>query len=252
VRLAQVFSNLLNNSAKYTTPGGRIWLVAETVGNKAIVRVRDNGLGIPLDSLPRIFEMFSQVDANMERSQGGLGIGLTLVRRLVEMHGGTVEAHSDGPGQGSEFSVILPLLEKAIEDQGSRSGRGEPVAASLKRRILIVDDNHDSAMSLGMMLTLMGNETRLAHDGLAAVEAASNFLPDIVLLDIGLPKLNGYEACRRMRTHAWSKDMVIVALTGWGQEDDRRRSAEAGFNHHMVKPIEVIEIEKILGELKRQ
>ena len=214
VRLAQVFSNLLNNSAKYTEPGGRIWLTAEVSGHEVAVRVRDTGLGIPADALPRIFEMFSQVDRNMERAQGGLGIGLTLVRRLVEMHDGKVEARSDGPGRGSEFTVRLPL---AAEDAVARPLPPDdgPTATS-NRRILIVDDNRDSAMSLGMMLGLMGNETRTAHDGLAAVEAAAEFRPDLILLDIGLPKLNGYDACRRIRKQPWSAGMVIVALTGWG------------------------------------
>ena len=247
VRLAQVFSNLLNNSAKYTEPGGRIWLTAEVSGHEVAVRVRDTGLGIPADALPRIFEMFSQVDRNMERAQGGLGIGLTLVRRLVEMHGGTVEVRSDGPGRGSEFTVRLPL---AAEGAGGRRAAtaGDGPAATSKRRILIVDDNHDSAMSLGMMLDLMGNETRTAHDGLAAVEAAGEFRPDVILLDIGLPKLNGYDACRRIREQPWSRGMVIVALTGWGQEEDRRRSADAGFDHHMVKPVEVDALAKLLAE----
>ena len=246
VRLAQVFSNLLNNSAKYTEPGGRIWLTAEVSGHEVAVRVRDTGLGIPAEALPRIFEMFSQVDRNMEQAQGGLGIGLTLVRRLVEMHGGTVEARSEGPGKGSEFIVRLPLMkEGAVGRQAPTTGDGP--ATTSKRRILIVDDNHDSAMSLGMMLNLMGNDTRTAHDGLAAVEAAGEFRPDVILLDIGLPKLNGYEACRRIREQPWSKGMVIVALTGWGQDEDRRRSEEAGFNHHMVKPVEVDALEKVLA-----
>ena len=169
--------------------------------------------------------------------QGGLGIGLTLVRRLVEMHGGTVEARSDGPGRGSEFTVRLPLAADGAVGRRAATADDGPAATS-KRRILIVDDNHDSAMSLGMMLDLMGNETRTAHDGLAAVEAAGEFRPDVILLDIGLPKLNGYDACRRIREQPWSRGMVIVALTGWGQEEDRRRSADAGFDHHMVKPVE--------------
>ena len=246
VRLAQVFSNLLNNSAKYTEPGGRIWLAAEVSGHEVAVRVRDTGLGIPAEALPRIFEMFSQVDRNMERAQGGLGIGLTLVRRLVELHGGKVEARSDGPSRGSEFTVRLPLMkEGVIGSHVPTTADGRPT--TLKQRILIVDDNHDSALSLGMMLDLMGNDTRTAHDGLAAVEAAAEFRPDLILLDIGLPKLNGYEACRRIREQPWSKGMVIVALTGWGQEQDRRRSAEAGFDHHMVKPVEVAGLEKLLA-----
>ncbi len=242
-RLAQVFLNLLNNSAKYTQPGGRIWLVAESFESEVSVKVRDNGLGIPAEALPRIFQMFSQVDRNMEMAQGGLGIGLTLVRRLVEMHGGTVDAHSDGPGHGSEFTVRLPILKKAqVVAPLPTITDGLPA----KRRILIVEDNQDSAMSLSTMLKLMGNETHTAHDGLAAVEAAEQFRPDMILLDIGLPKMNGYDTCRYIRGQAWSGGMEIVALTGWGQEEDRRRSKEAGFDHHMVKPVEIPAIEKLL------
>jgi PAS domain S-box-containing protein len=247
-RLAQVFSNLLNNSAKYTEPGGRISLVAEVLGDEVAVRVRDNGVGIPAEAMPRLFQMFSQVDCNMERAQGGLGIGLTLVRRLAEMHGGRVEAHSDGPGKGSEFVVRLPVLKPDRVSSRTPATDDGPVAASVKRRILIVDDNHDSAMSLGMMLKLLGNETHTAHDGLSAVTAADQLRPDIILLDIGLPKLNGHDACRRIREQPWSNGTVIVALTGWGQEEDRRRSQEAGFNHHLVKPVEMAALEKLLGE----
>ncbi len=245
-RLAQVFSNLLNNAAKYTEPGGRISLTAGLSGAEVVIRLVDNGMGIPAEALPRIFEMFSQVDRNMERSQGGLGIGLTLVRRLVEMHGGTVEAHSDGPGRGSQFIVRLPILDAASIGATSQSDNGLSVAA--KRRILVVDDNRDSATTLGMMLKLMGNDTRTVHDGMAAVEAAEEFRPDMILLDIGLPKLNGYDACRRIREKAWSKGMVIVALTGWGQDEDRRRSQEAGFDHHLVKPVEIATLDALLRE----
>jgi CheY-like chemotaxis protein len=245
-RLAQVFSNLLNNAAKYTEPGGRISLTAELAGIEVVVKVRDNGLGVPAEALPKLFQMFSQVDRNMERAQGGLGIGLTLVRRLVEMHGGTVAAHSEGPGKGSDFVVRLPVLKHDGATSQRPAKDSGPAAAPPKRRILIVDDNHDSAMSLGMMLDLMGNETRIAHDGLAAVETAEQFRPDIILLDIGLPKLNGYDACRRIRGQPWSKGMVIVALTGWGQEEDRRRSREAGFDHHLVKPVEIAALQAIL------
>jgi PAS domain S-box-containing protein len=245
-RLAQVFSNLLNNSAKYTEPGGRISLTGEMLKGEVVVRVRDNGLGIPAEAMPRLFQMFSQVDRNMERAQGGLGIGLTLVRRLTEMHGGTVQAHSEGPGKGSEFIVRLPVL-KANPQTATVQGDGG-VAATAKRRILVVDDNQDSAISLGMMLRLMGNEIQTAHDGLAAVEAAREFRPDMILLDIGLPKINGYDACRRIREQPWSRGMVIVALTGWGQEEDRRRSREAGFDHHLVKPVEIDALRTLLRE----
>jgi CheY-like chemotaxis protein/anti-sigma regulatory factor (Ser/Thr protein kinase) len=250
VRLAQVFSNLLNNAAKYTEPGGRITLTAEQEGAEAVVRVRDNGLGIPVEAQPRIFEMFSQVDRNMEREQGGLGIGLSLVRRLVEMHGGSVEVTSEGPGQGSEFTVRIPVL-KELGSAAKGRAIGAADAPGAKRRILVVDDNRDAADSLGMMLKLMGNEVRTAADGLAAVELAETYLPEMILMDIGLPKLNGYDACRRIRKYAWSTEMFIVALTGWGQEEDRRRSQEAGFDQHLVKPVEIESLSKLLTQVKR-
>jgi CheY-like chemotaxis protein len=190
--------------------------------------------------------MFSQVDRNLERAQGGLGIGLTLVRRLVEMHGGTVEARSGGPGRGSQFFVRLPVLNTTPQPAPTQSDEG--LAATTKKKILVVDDNQDSAMSLGMMLRLMGNDIRTAHDGLAAVEAAARFQPDMILLDIGLPKLNGYDACRQIREQPWSKETIIVALTGWGQDEDRRRSHEAGFDHHLVKPVEISALQALLSE----
>lgn len=244
-RLAQVFSNLLTNSAKYTPSGGQISLTAERFANEVAVTVRDNGLGIPAESMPKIFEMFSQVEHNMERAQGGLGIGLTLVRRLVEMHGGTIAVRSDGPGQGSAFTVRLPVVEST---QPAAAVQGEHgVAATGQRRILVVEDNEDSAMSLGMMLALMGHEIHTAHDGLAAVAAAQQFRPDLILLDIGLPKLNGYDACFRIRQQPWASGMAIVALTGWGQDEDRRRSKEAGFDQHLVKPVQPADLEKLLA-----
>ncbi len=246
VRLAQVFANLLNNAAKYTDRGGKIWLSAERQGSDAVVSVRDTGLGIPREMLGKVFELFTQVDRTLEKSQGGLGIGLTLVRRLAEMHGGSVEARSEGYGKGSEFAVRLPALLVA---PSRAEGAAEERAPSSRRRILVVDDNRDSAISLGMMLELMGNEVRTAHDGLEAVRAAEVFRPGVVLLDIGLPKLNGYEAARRIRDEAWGRDMVLIAVTGWGQEEDKRRSKEAGFNFHMVKPVEPADLEKLLAGL---
>ncbi len=249
-RLAQVFLNLLNNSAKYTPQGGHVWLTVERQNGEAVVRVRDTGVGIAAEMLPRIFELFTQVEGSLERSHGGLGIGLALVRRLVEMHGGTVEAHSDGLGRGSEFLVRLPILVQPTHEQPLASGDNEKVAAAPKRRILVVDDNRDSATSLSMMLSLMGNDTRTAHDGLEAVEAAGAFRPDVILLDIGLPKLNGYDVCRRIREQPWGKSMVVVAMTGWGQEEDKRRSNEAGFNQHMVKPVDPAILEKLLVGLE--
>ena len=247
VRLAQVFSNLLNNSAKYTESGGQLSVIAEILKDEVVVRFLDNGLGIPPDALPRIFEMFSQVDRNMDRAQGGLGIGLALVRRLVEMHGGYVQARSEGLGRGSEFTVRLPI-QSVADSEGVSTVSSSAETSSSKRRILVVDDNRDSAETLSVMLEFLGNEAMIANDGLAAVEMAERFRPEIILLDIGLPKLNGYDACRRIRQESWSKDMFIVALTGWGQDEDRRRSAEAGFNRHVVKPVEFENLEKILAE----
>jgi PAS domain S-box-containing protein len=244
-RLAQVFWNLLNNSAKYTDPGGRIDLSAQSEGKEVVVTVRDTGIGIPTEALAGLFNLFSQVDHSLERAQGGLGIGLALVKGLVEMHGGTVEARSAGVGQGSEFVVRLPLAEGEWEEKRPPAVEATPVCP--RRRILIVDDNRDGAASLGMMLSLLGHDTRTAHDGLEALELAEAFRPEVVLLDIGLPKLNGYDVCRRIREQPWGRGLFIVAVTGWGQEDDRRRSREAGFNQHVVKPLDVTVLEQLLA-----
>jgi CheY-like chemotaxis protein len=246
-RLAQVFVNLLNNAAKYTERGGRIRLTAERQGSDAVVAVRDTGVGIAADQLPRIFDMFSQVARSLERSQGGLGVGLSLVRRLVEVHGGRIEARSDGPGRGSEFVVRLPVVVEASVPKPAE--RPEPAAPRSSLRILIVDDNRDGADSLGMMLRMMGNDTRTAYDGQQGVAAAGEFRPDVILLDIGLPRLNGYEACCRIRELPWGRGVVLIAVTGWGQEEDRRRSHEAGFDHHLVKPVDPQALMKLLAEL---
>jgi PAS domain S-box-containing protein len=244
-RLAQVFGNLLNNSSKYTRPNGQISLSAQRNGNDVQVTVKDDGAGIPTDKLDSIFDMFMQVDRTAERSQGGLGIGLTLVKRLAEMHGGSIEARSAGEGQGSEFVVRLPILQKAAEV--SSTATDARVESSMQRRILIVDDNKDSADSLAMLLEITGNKTFMAHDGVEAVEAIEKHRPEVVLLDIGLPKLDGYEVCRRVREQPWGKDIVVIALTGWGQEDDRRKSEEAGFNGHLVKPVDYDKLLQLLG-----
>ncbi len=246
-RLAQVFGNLLNNACKYTEPGGRISLTAERQGDEVEVRVKDTGLGIPGDQLATIFDMFMQVDRSLERSQGGLGIGLTLVKRLVEMHGGSVEAHSAGPGLGSEFVVRLPLAAAESEDQKPAAPVERAPAAA--HRVLIVDDNLDAALSLSTLLKMTGSETRTAHDGLEAVEVAADFRPDVVLLDLGLPKLNGYDVCRRIREYPWGQRMVLVALTGWGLEEDRRLSRAAGFDHHLVKPVDFTDLMGLLADL---
>jgi PAS domain S-box-containing protein len=260
-RLAQVFANLLNNAAKYTNPGGRIWVTVERQGSDAVVRVRDNGVGIPADMLSSIFDMFAQVDRSLERTHGGLGIGLTLVKRLVEMHGGSVAVNSpplecgdaSPHSKGSEFVIRLPLVVSAGSsapwgpaESGTRPG------ATTSRRILVVDDNVDSANSLAMLLGEIGNEIRTANDGLAALEAAGEFRPDVMLLDIGMPKLNGYEVARRVRAEPWGGKVFLVALTGWGQDDDRCKSAEAGFDHHLVKPVRLATLEELLATFESQ
>jgi PAS domain S-box-containing protein len=235
-RLSQVVGNLLSNACKFTDKGGHVWLSVEQDGQQAVVRVRDSGIGLAAENLARVFEMFSQVDTSLERSRDGLGIGLTLVKSLVEMHGGRVEARSDGLGRGSEFVVRLPVLADTSESRTPAVPRVSTPA--VPRRVLIVDDNHDGAKSLAMLLELDGHETHQAYDGVEAVEAAGRLRPDVVLLDIGLPGVNGYEACSRIRREPWGRDIVLVALTGWGKEEDRHRSREAGFDAHMVKPVD--------------
>jgi signal transduction histidine kinase len=249
-RLAQVFLNLLNNSAKYTERGGQIWLSAERQDDTVVVRVRDNGAGIPPQMLPRIFEMFTQVDRSLERAQGGLGIGLTLVRRLVEMHGGSVEAHSEGTGKGSEFIVRLFVARNAgLENPSEGSNGGDAGPAGRRHRILVVDDNQDAANSLAMLLRMKGHDVRTAYDGLEAVDAAATHKPDVVLLDVGLPRLNGFDVARRIREGESQGHVVLVALTGWGHDEDRRRSKEAGFDHHMVKPADPAALDRVLESL---
>ena len=248
-RLVQVFLNLLNNAAKYTERGGRIDLRAELQGSDVVVSVTDTGIGIPADKLPTLFEMFSQVEEALSRSQGGLGIGLCLVKRLVEMHGGSVEAKSGGLGQGSEFVVRLPIVvEQTYPRQVSDDGDQAQPTSDL--RILVVDDNRDAAESLAMLLKMMGNNVHTAHDGEEAVTAAREFQPQLVLCDIGLPKLNGYEACRQMKAQAWDKNMILIAVTGWGQANDRRKAREAGFDDHLVKPVDPQALMKLLAKLE--
>src|SRR5579875_223458 len=250
IRLAQSIGNLLNNAAKYTEEGGCIWLSVERCGDMVTFRVRDNGIGIPPDMLSSIFELFKQVNRSLDRSQGGLGIGLTLVHKLIGMHGGRVEAFSGGPNQGSEFVVYLPIAHAEEMARGTGetpatvSGTGKmPVAVGgtgvspvVRRRVLIVDDNTDAAHSLAMLMEIGGHEARLCYDGLSALAEAQKFLPEVVLLDIGLPGLDGLEVARRLRALNLSPRPMLVALTGYGQYDDQRRSQEAGFDHHLVKP----------------
>jgi PAS domain S-box-containing protein len=245
-RLAQVVSNLLNNAAKYTPAEGHIWLTAEQQDGEAVIRVKDTGIGIPAEMLAPVFEMFMQVECTSERSQGGLGIGLMLVKRLVEMHGGTVQACSEGPGRGSEFTVRLPLI--AIEKRRAEGGI-RPVSEGPSRRILVVDDNVDSAESLAVILRLSGHEVRTAHDGPSAINLAATFMPDVALLDIGMPGLNGHDTGRRVRELQGLEKIVLIAVTGFGQGEDRQRTAEAGFHTHLVKPVDPAALQEVLASL---
>jgi signal transduction histidine kinase len=245
-RLAQVFSNLLTNSAKYTPPGGKVRLTAVRQGGAVVVSVRDTGIGIPAASLPTIFDMFSQVDRSVERTTGGLGIGLALVKGLTEMHGGTVSAASDG--SGSTFTVTLPVPAARPEPPPSAQPAGERNGGA--HRVLVVDDNRDGAESLARMLEIRGHDVWVAHDGIEAVEQARRHKPDVVLMDVGMPHLNGYEATRRIREQDWGAGMTIIALTGWGQDHDRALSREAGCDGHLVKPVSLPDLEQRLSELR--
>ncbi len=253
VRLAQVVGNLLTNAAKYTEPGGRIWLTAGRDGDMAVLRVRDNGIGIAPPMLPRIFELFVQVEHASARAQGGLGIGLTLVKNLVEMHNGIVHARSEGLGKGSEFVVRLPLLAQ-VHDQAQVGQAGQPALSPAPSgyRLLVVDDNQDAADSLAMLLRLQGHEVRVAFSGVAALEMTKTYWPDMVFLDIGMPGMDGYEVARRLRLTPGLENVMLAALTGWGQQEDRRRTAEAGFDHHLVKPPEPAAVEGILAGFKHR
>jgi PAS domain S-box-containing protein len=242
VRLTQILTNLLNNAVRYTSHGGRVSVIVERHGEQAIVTVRDTGIGIPSDQLENIFEMFTQAEESHHGAHVGLGIGLTLVKRLAELHGGHVEAHSEGLGMGSEFVVRLPGLSAPAEDKPAPANAERPHLAS--RRVLVVEDNVDSAATLEALLKIAGHETRVAHDGPEAVEQAEAFRPEVVLLDLGLPKMGGLEVCRWVRAQPWSERVTVVALTGWGQDTDRRRTSEAGFDDHLVKPVDP---EKVLG-----
>jgi len=245
-RLAQAFSNLLNNAAKYTEPGDQVCLTAEQQGDEVAVTVKDTGIGIPTDMLPRIFEIFTQVDRSLEKTQGGLGIGLALVRRLVEMHGGSIQASSEGLGKGSEFVVRLPVISVPTFPAPWKVDNEPQRASCAPCRIVVADDNEDCATSMGMMLKIMGNEVHVAYDGVQAIKAAEVFRPHVLILDIGMPNLNGYDTARHIREQPWSKDITLVALTGWGQDEDKRRSREAGFDHHLVKPVNLTALEQLV------
>ncbi|MGH6612391.1 MAG: hybrid sensor histidine kinase/response regulator [Burkholderiaceae bacterium] len=245
-RLSQALCNLLVNAAKYTPTGGEISVDVRRSGGDAIISIKDSGVGISSEMLEEIFAMFTQVDRSLENSQTGLGIGLTVVRRLIQMHGGTVEAKSEGLGRGSEFIVKLPVAVNQADDLARIESR-TPNSTGNGRRILIADDNEDAATSLAMVLNMMGNETRTVPDGLTAVNTGAIFAPEIMLLDIGMPKMDGYDAARRIRSEPWGKRLILVALTGRSQDDDRRRSHEAGFDFHLVKPVDPAELEKLLA-----
>jgi CheY-like chemotaxis protein len=246
-RMSQVVSNLLNNAAKYMEEGGRMWLTAENGNGEVILRVRDEGVGIPPEMLSQIFGLFTQVDRSLDRSEGGLGIGLALVQSLIEMHGGSVAAFSDGPGRGSEIVVRLPVLriERVADPQEKTMLEDTPVRSG--RRVLVVDDNVDSAESLSMLLELSGHEVYMAHDGEQALAEFERRRPDAVLLDIGLPKLDGFEVARRLRSDGRNSDLLLIALTGYGKDDDRSRGRNAGFDHHLVKPVEPETLMKLLA-----
>ena len=245
-RIVQVICNLISNAAKYTPPGGRITVSARRQDGALEFSVRDTGIGIPQDMLQKVFDMFTQVTQSVERSQGGLGIGLTLVKRLVELHGGTVEARSAGPGRGSEFVVRLPEHPEAAMTTRV-AALPEAATPAAGRRILVADDNRDAADSLAFMLRLAGHEVRIAYDGQQAIDMAEAFRPALALIDIGMPRLNGYETARRLRAKPYGETMLLIALTGWGQADDRNRSLAAGFDHHMVKPVDPSMLERLLA-----
>ena len=237
-RLSQVISNLLNNAAKFTPRGGRITLKVEREGDQAVLRVRDTGIGIAPEALAVIFEMFAQADHSLERSHAGLGVGLTLVRRIIDLHGGTVEARSDGLGRGAEFVVRLPALSRQRAGAGTQERKLGADGAETALRILVVDDNVDSAVTMAALLGMYGHDVRTAHDGVQALEEARRFAPDVVILDIGLPKMNGYTVACRIRERTDALQPLLIAVTGWGQEEDRLRSKAAGFDHHLVKPVD--------------
>lgn len=250
VRLAQVFTNLLNNSAKYTERGGRIRITAECCGGHVEVVVHDDGIGIAPEELSRVFDLFMQVDRPIERRAGGLGIGLTLVRRLVELHDGSVTVHSEGLGRGTTMRVRLPL---AVADEvAPASAEAVDAGSTAGMTILVADDNRDNVETLALMLELQGHEVATAHDGVEALAAAERVRPQVAFLDLGMPEMNGYDVCRALRALPFGADVCVVALTGWGQEDDRRRTQDAGFDHHLVKPVDFADIDRLLAECLRR
>jgi PAS domain S-box-containing protein len=252
VRLSQVISNLLNNAAKYTEDGGQIWLAAREEQGQAVIIVRDTGSGIPPEMLPRIFDMFAQLDGTMRRAQGGLGIGLTLAKKLVEMHGGHIEARSDGAGRGSEFTVRLPLVTKVPRAEAPRyapSVQAQPLPA---HKILVVDDAPAAAQMLAKLLERLGQDVRTAHSAAEALDRVGEHLPEVIISDLGMPHVDGLELARRLRAISTMRPAVLVALTGYGQESDRQRSSEAGFDHHLVKPVRLETLQELLASLPQK
>ena len=247
-RLAQVFANLLTNASKFTHANGHIWLTVTRDEGTVNISVKDDGIGIPVEKQGQVFDMFSQIEQPVENSQKGLGIGLSLVKRLVEMHNGAVEIKSNGLGTGCEFTVRLPVLNEVVVPTAEPKIKDAAIANSL--RVLVVDDNRDAVKSLAMVLKLTGHEVETAYDGREAVDAAAMFKPDVVLLDLGLPKINGYEACRQIRDHEWGRNIKIIAVTGWGQEEDRQKTNDADFDRHLVKPVKPAVLLELLAELQ--
>jgi len=246
VRLAQVFANLLNNAAKYTKRGGRIMLRCGVEGGKAAVTVSDNGIGIDATVLPKIFEMFAQADRSLERTHAGLGVGLTLARRLIELHGGRIEARSEGLGKGSRFTVTLPLAQPVIEAAARPAAAAATASNGDSHRILLVDDNEDFTASLAALLRAMGHEVRVASNGADGLKLAAEYGPAYAFLDIGMPGMNGYDLAQALRKLPGGRALVLTAVTGWGQEKDRERARDSGFDHHLTKPVEVDSIRAIL------
>jgi len=253
VRLSQIIANLLNNAAKYTDPGGQLWLTATREAGEVAISVRDTGIGLSADMLASVFEMFTQVDGDHKRSQGGLGIGLSLVKRLVELHGGRVEAKSAGIGRGSEFIVRLPLATRQLPVVKAEVTAGSPARRPMRsRRILVVDDNKDAAKTLGMLLKMLGHDVCTANDGPAALEAIESHRPSLVLLDLGMPGMSGFEVAQRVRALPQFAEVSLVALTGWGQEEDRQRTREAGFDDHLIKPVDLAALSALLAQMAAQ
>ena len=247
IRLTQIFANILHNAVKYTPPGGRIEIALHTENRQAVVSVRDNGIGIPVEMLEYVFEPFAQLDRSLEHADAGVGIGLTLAKRLIELHQGSIEARSAGCGKGSEFLIQLPMTAAAPAKRVHAPERRSDLSVS--RRVLIADDNHDAAVSLSMLLQSLGHDTRVVHDGIEALEEAELFRPEVVLLDIGMPRLDGYETARRIANRPWAAATQIVAVTGWGQETDRQRAREAGFHRHLVKPADLAALIDVMSRV---